>query len=187
MAGPGFCRPRVIVFFSYIGFDAVSTAAQEAKNPTRSVPIGIMASLLICTVLYILMSGVMTGLIPYPQLNDAAPVAVALAAHPQLAWLRDWVLFGALAGLTSVILVMMLAQARIFLSMSHHGLLPPLFGKVHPRFRTPHVAHRRDRHRGRDRRRTAPRGSLGGAGVHRHADRLRRRMRWRIGVAANAP
>jgi basic amino acid/polyamine antiporter, APA family len=129
-----------VVFFSYIGFDAVSTAAQEAKNPTRNVPIGILASLLICTVLYILMSGVMTGLIPYPLLNDAAPVAVALAAHPQLNWLRDWVLFGALAGLTSVILVMMLAQARIFLSMARHGLLPPVIGKVHPRYRTPHVA-----------------------------------------------
>jgi APA family basic amino acid/polyamine antiporter len=136
----GLLRASGIVFFSYIGFDAVSTAAQEAKNPTRNVPIGILASLLICTVLYILMSGVMTGLIPYPLLNDAAPVAVALGAHPQLAWLRNFVIVGALAGLTSVILVMMLAQARIFLSMSRHGLLPPMFGKVHPRFRTPHVA-----------------------------------------------
>ena len=88
----GILQASGIVFFSYIGFDAVSTAAQEAKNPTRSVPIGILASLLICTVLYILMSGVMTGLIPYPQLNDAAPVAVALGAHPQLAWLRIWVI-----------------------------------------------------------------------------------------------
>jgi basic amino acid/polyamine antiporter, APA family len=136
----GILRASGIVFFSYIGFDAVSTAAQEAKNPTRTVPLGIMASLLICTVLYILMSGVMTGLIPYPLLNDAAPVAVALGAHPQLDWLRVWVIVGALAGLTSVILVLMLAQARIFLSMARHGLLPPMFGKVHPRFRTPHVA-----------------------------------------------
>ena len=136
----GILRASGIVFFSYIGFDAVSTAAQEAKNPTRNVPIGILASLLICTVLYILMSGVMTGLIPYPLLNDAAPVAVALGAHPQLAWLRLFVIIGALAGLTSVILVMMLAQARIFLAMARHGLLPPMFGKIHPRFRTPHVA-----------------------------------------------
>jgi basic amino acid/polyamine antiporter, APA family len=136
----GVLRASGIVFFAYIGFDAVSTAAQEAKNPARDMPIGILGSLLICTVLYILMSAVLTGLMPYPQLNDAAPVAVALGAHPQLGWLRDWVLFGALAGLTSVILVLILGQARIFLSMSQHGLLPPFFGKVHPRFRTPHVA-----------------------------------------------
>ena len=136
----GILRASGIVFFAYIGFDAVSTAAQEAKNPARDMPIGILGSLLICTVLYILMSAVLTGLLPYPLLNDAAPVAVALGAHPQLAWLRDWVTIGALAGLTSVILVMMLAQARIFLAMSRHGLLPPFFGKVHPRFRTPHIA-----------------------------------------------
>ena len=136
----GILRASGIVFFSYIGFDAVSTAAQEARNPGRNMPIGILGSLLICTVLYILMSAVLTGLMPYPLLNDAAPVAVAMGAHPPLAWLRVWVIIGALAGLTSVILVMMLAQARIFLSMSRHGLLPPLFGKVHPRFRTPHVA-----------------------------------------------
>ena len=136
----GILRASGIVFFSYIGFDAVSTAAQEAKNPARNMPIGILGSLLICTVLYILMSAVLTGLLPYPLLDDAAPVAVALGAHPQLAWLRDWVIVGALAGLTSVILVMMLAQARIFLAMSHHGLLPPLLGRVHPRFRTPYVA-----------------------------------------------
>jgi APA family basic amino acid/polyamine antiporter len=136
----GVLRASGIVFFSYIGFDAVSTAAQEAKNPARNMPIGILGSLLICTVLYILMSGVLTGLMPYPLLNDAAPVAVALGAHPQLAWLRDWVTVGALAGLTSVVLVMMLAQARIFLSMSRHGLLPPFFSKVHPRYRTPYIS-----------------------------------------------
>lgn len=136
----GILRASGIVFFSYIGFDAVSTAAQEAKNPARNMPIGILGSLLICTVLYILMSGVLTGLVPYLQLDDAAPVAVALAAHPQLSWLLPWVIIGALAGLTSVILVMMLAQARIFLAMSRHGLLPAAFGKVHPRFRTPHIA-----------------------------------------------
>ena len=136
----GVLRAAGIVFFSYIGFDAVSTAAQEAKNPARNMPIGILGSLLICTVLYILMSGVLTGLLPYPLLNDAAPVAVALGSHPQLAWLRVWVIIGALAGLTSVILVLMLAQARIFLAMAHHGLLPPAIGRVHPKFRTPYIA-----------------------------------------------
>ena len=136
----GVLRASGIIFFSYIGFDAVSTAAQEARNPKRDVPIGLLGSLVICTVLYILMSGVLTGLEPYPLLNDAAPVAVALGAHPGLAWLRIWVIVGALAGLTSVILVLMLAQARIFLSMAHHGLIPPAFGRIHPRFKTPSVA-----------------------------------------------
>ncbi len=136
----GVLRASGIIFFAYIGFDAVSTAAQEARHPQRDMPIGILGSLLICTLLYILMSAVLTGLVPYPQLNDAAPVAVALQAHPALNWLTSWVIVGALAGLTSVILVMILAQARIFLTMASHGLIPPAFGKVHPKFRTPHVA-----------------------------------------------
>jgi len=136
----GILRASGIIFFAYIGFDAVSTAAQEAKNPQRDMPIGILGSLIICTILYILMSAVLTGLVPYPQLNDAAPVVVALQAHPQLQWLKIWVIIGALAGLTSVILVMILAQARIFLTMAQHGLLPPSFAKVHPQYRTPHVA-----------------------------------------------
>ncbi|HTV50063.1 MAG TPA: amino acid permease [Steroidobacteraceae bacterium] len=136
----GILRASGIIFFSYIGFDAVSTAAQEARNPARDLPIGILGSLLICTLLYVAMSAVLTGLLPYPKLNDAAPVAVALQAHPALNWLTGWVILGALAGLTSVILVMMLAQARIFLSMAHHGLLPPLFAAIHPRYRTPHWA-----------------------------------------------
>ena len=136
----GIIRASGIIFFAYIGFDAVSTAAQEAKNPSRDMPIGILGSLVICTLLYILMSAVLTGLVPFPQLNDAAPVAVALQAHPGLNWLTPLVVVGAIAGLTSVILVMILAQARIFLSMAGHGLLPPAFGKVHPVYRTPHVA-----------------------------------------------
>jgi APA family basic amino acid/polyamine antiporter len=136
----GILRASGIIFFAYIGFDAVSTAAQEAKNPQRDMPIGILGSLIICTILYILMSAVLTGLVPYPQLNDAAPVVVALQAHPQLQWLKIWVIVGALAGLTSVILVMILAQARIFLTMAQHGLLPPSFAKVHPQYRTPHIA-----------------------------------------------
>ncbi|HEX2583704.1 MAG TPA: amino acid permease [Steroidobacteraceae bacterium] len=136
----GVMRAAPIIFFAYIGFDAVSTAAQEAKNPRRDVPIGILASLLICTVLYILMSGVLTGLMPYLQLNDAAPVATALMAHPELKWLVNWVIVGALAGLSSVILCMMLAQTRIFYSMAKDGLIFKSLGNVHEKFKTPHVA-----------------------------------------------
>ena len=136
----GVLRASGIIFFAYIGFDAVSTAAQEAKNPSRDMPIGILGGLLICTLLYILMSGVLTGMMPYQKLNDAAPVAIALQSHPGLNWLTVWVIVGALAGLTSVILVMILAQARIFLSMSRHGLLPAFFSSCHPTFKTPHIA-----------------------------------------------
>jgi APA family basic amino acid/polyamine antiporter len=133
----GIIRASGIIFFAYIGFDAVSTAAQEAKNPQKDVPTGILASLIICTILYVLMSGVLTGMLEYPKLNDAAPVAAALEAHPQLRWLSIPVIFGALAGLTSVILVMMLAQSRIFYSMSRDGLLPPAFRACHPQWQTP--------------------------------------------------
>jgi APA family basic amino acid/polyamine antiporter len=136
----GVLRASSVIFFAYVGFDAVSTAAQEAKNPQRDVSFGLMAGLLICTLLYILMSGVLTGLLPYTQLNDAAPVAVALDAHPELRWLSSWVIFGALMGLTSVILVLVLGQARIMLAMARDGLLPQSIGSVHPRFRTPHLA-----------------------------------------------
>ena len=136
----GVLRAAGIIFFAYIGFDAVSTAAQEAKNPARDMPIGILGGLIICTLLYILMSAVLTGMVPYQMLNDAAPVAVALQTHAQLNWLTIWVVVGALAGLTSVILVMILGQARIFLSMARHGLLPPFFSACHPTFKTPHVA-----------------------------------------------
>jgi basic amino acid/polyamine antiporter, APA family len=133
----GIIRASGIIFFAYIGFDAVSTAAQEAKNPQRDVPFGILASLIICTILYVLMSAVLTGMLEYPKLNDAAPVATALEAHEGLRWLSIPVIFGALAGLTSVILVMMLAQSRIFYSMSRDGLLPPAFRACHPEWKTP--------------------------------------------------
>jgi APA family basic amino acid/polyamine antiporter len=136
----GVLQAAAIIFFAYIGFDGVSTVAQEAKNPARGMPIGILGSLGVCTVLYILMSGVMTGLVPYQQLNDAAPVAVALEAHQQLRWLTSWVIWGALFGLTSVIITMIIPQARIWLTMARDGLLPERLGAVHPRFRTPHVA-----------------------------------------------
>jgi APA family basic amino acid/polyamine antiporter len=136
----GILRASGVIFFAYIGFDAVSTAAQEARNPSRDMPFGILMGLTICTLLYILMAGTLTGLMPYRELNDAAPVALAMEAHPELHWLSVWVIIGAIAGLTSVILVMILAQSRILLAMSQDGLLPPALGRVHPHFRTPHVA-----------------------------------------------
>ena len=130
-----------VIFFAYIGFDAVSTAAQEAKNPQRDLPIGIMASLAVCTVLYILMALVMTGMVPYAQLDVAEPVYVALeAAGPSLAWLKYASTVGAIAGLASVVLVMLMAQPRIFYAMSRDGLLPPMFGRVHSKFKTPWLA-----------------------------------------------
>jgi APA family basic amino acid/polyamine antiporter len=128
-----------IIFFAYIGFDAVSTAAQEAKNPQRDMPIGILGSLVICTVLYVVVSAVLTGMVPYGDLNTPAPVALALDRHPELSWLSVLIKVGAIAGITSVILVMVLGQPRIFYAMSRDGLLPPFFRRVHPKFKTPYV------------------------------------------------
>jgi APA family basic amino acid/polyamine antiporter len=136
----GVLRAAGVVFFAYIGFDAVSTAAQEAKNPQRDMPIGILGSLLICTILYILMALVMTGLAHYTDLNVPHPVFVAIEkAGPALAWMRPIINIGAIAGLASVVLVMLMGQPRIFFSMSRDGLLPPVFGKVHPKFQTPYI------------------------------------------------
>ncbi|MBX9928903.1 MAG: amino acid permease [Gemmatimonadaceae bacterium] len=133
----GVLRAAPVVFFAYIGFDAVSTAAQEAKNPQRDLPIGMIASLLICTVLYILMSLVMTGLAPFAKLGVAHPVSAAIAEVPQLKWLENLVNIGAVAGLSSVVLVMLMGQPRIFYTMAKDGLLPPIFGRVHPKYKTP--------------------------------------------------
>ena len=134
----GIVRGAAVVFFAYIGFDAVSTAAQEAKNPQRDMPIGILASLAICTVLYILVSLVLTGIVPFRLLNVADPIAVGIDATG-MAWLRPIIKMGAIAGLSSVILVMLLAQPRIFYAMARDGLLPRTFARIHPKFRTPHV------------------------------------------------
>jgi APA family basic amino acid/polyamine antiporter len=127
-----------VVFFAYIGFDAVSTAAQEAKNPQRDMPIGIIGSLLICTVLYILVSGIATGVMSYRDLDVPDPIAV-VADHAGMGWMSSLIKLGAIAGLSSVILVMLLGQSRIFWTMADDGLLPPFVSRVHPRFRTPWI------------------------------------------------
>jgi APA family basic amino acid/polyamine antiporter len=134
----GILRGAGVVFFAYIGFDAVSTAAQEAKNPQRDMPIGILASLAICTLLYIAVALVLTGVVPHSKLNVPDPMAVGIDATG-LVWLSPFVKLGAIAGLSSVILVLLLGQPRVFYAMSRDGLLPPFFGRIHPRFKTPHV------------------------------------------------
>ena len=137
----GIVRGAGVIFFAYIGFDAVSTAAQESKNPQRDMPIALLGSLGICTVLYISVSLVLTGIVNYTQLNVGAPIAVAVSTlGPSLAWLEYFIKIGATAGLSSVILVMLLGQPRIFYTMSKDGLLPPVFSAVHPKFRTPWIA-----------------------------------------------
>ena len=127
-----------IVFFAYIGFDAVSTAAQEAKNPQKDMPIGIIGSLLICTVLYIIVSGIATGVMSYKELNVPDPIAVA-ADRAGLGWMSSLIKLGAIAGLSSVILVMLLGQSRVFWTMSRDGLLPQFVNKIHPKFQTPYI------------------------------------------------
>jgi basic amino acid/polyamine antiporter, APA family len=137
----GVLRGAGVIFFAYIGFDAVSTAAQEAKNPQRDMPIGILGSLGISTILYILVAIVLTGIVSYKTLNVADPVAVGVDAMGKgMFWLRPIVKIAAIAGLSSVILVMLMGQPRIFFSMSKDGLLPPVFSKVHPKFKTPYVS-----------------------------------------------
>jgi APA family basic amino acid/polyamine antiporter len=128
-----------IVFFAYIGFDAASTTAEEAKNPQRDLPIGIIASLAISTVLYILAAVVITGMAPYTELNRSAPFAYAFSSH-QVHWATAIVSAGAIAGITSVLLVSLLAQPRIFFSLSRDGLLPKGISTVHPRFKTPYIS-----------------------------------------------
>ncbi len=126
------------VFFAYIGFDAVSTAAEESVNPKRDMPLGIVGSLAICTVLYIIVAAILTGIVPYTHLNVPQPVAYAID-QIGLPWASALISLGAIAGLTTVLLVMMFGQTRVFFAMSRDGLLPAFFSKVHPKFRTPWV------------------------------------------------
>jgi len=147
----GVLRGAGVIFFAYIGFDAVSTSAQEARDPQRDMPRGILGSLAICTVLFVLVSGVMVGVVPYKQmLNQPAPLVIAIEAAASRAAGTPWaplmnslsvlLTVGAVAALSSVMVVMMLAQPRIFLAMSKDGLLPPWAGVIHPRFKTPHIS-----------------------------------------------
>ena len=145
----GVLRAAGVIFFAYIGFDAVSTAAQEAKNPQKDMPIGILGSLVVCTILYVLVSAVIVGLVPYTSLGVAAPMAVAIDAAKAQAAGTAWagifnimpflVKLGAIAGLSSVMVVMLLGQTRVFFSMANDGLMPPWANRVHPKFRTPHI------------------------------------------------
>jgi APA family basic amino acid/polyamine antiporter len=133
----GMLAGAAMIFFAYIGFDAVSTQSEEARNPQRDVPIGIIASLIICTILYIAVASILTGMVRYDKLNHDAPVSDAFA-QVGLPWAQFLIAIGALTGITSVLLVMTLSQPRVLLAMARDGLLPPgFFASVHPRFKTP--------------------------------------------------
>ncbi len=135
----GIVSGAAIVFFAYIGFDAVTTAAEESRRPERDMPIGILGSLGVCTLLYLAVSGVVTGMIPVDQVDKTAPLASAFLERGR-SFAAGLISVGAIVGLTSVLLVLLLGQSRIFFAMSRDGLLPPLFSRVHPRFRTPHLS-----------------------------------------------
>jgi APA family basic amino acid/polyamine antiporter len=135
----GVMRGASVVFFAYIGFDAVSTAAQEARLPQRDVPIGILGSLVICTILYIAVAAVATGVVPYKELGVPDPIALAMD-HTGITWISWAVKFGALAGLTTAMLVLLFGQTRVFYAMAQDGLLPPLFAKLHHAWRTPAIS-----------------------------------------------
>jgi APA family basic amino acid/polyamine antiporter len=138
MGWTGIMKGGAVIFFAYIGFDAVSTAAEEVVDPARDLPRGILVSLLICTVLYILVAGVLTGMVPAARIDVNAPLASAFVIRGLNA-VSGVISLGAVAGLTSVLLVMLLGQSRVFFAMSRDGLLPPAFSLVHPRFRTPYI------------------------------------------------
>lgn len=136
----GILRGAGVVFYAYLGFDALSTAAQEVKNPQKSMPRGILISLLTCAILYIAVTAVLTGIVNYKELNDDAPIALAVDRVPSLEWLRPFIKLGAIAGLSSVILVMMMGQSRIYYAISKDGLLPSYFSRIHNKRRVPHIA-----------------------------------------------
>ena len=135
----GIFRGASIIFFAYIGFDQISTSAEEARNPSKDLPLGIIASLLVCTVLYILVTAVLTGIVPYTQLNVASPVSHALILIG-LNTAGSIISIGAICGLTTVLIVLLYGQSRIFFSMARDGLLPGFFSRIHPRFRTPYLS-----------------------------------------------
>lgn len=134
----GIVRAAAVISFAYVGFEAVSTAAQEARNPQRDIPIGILGSLAVCTLLYMAVAAVLTGIVPYTTLNVPDPIAVAVDAL-HIDWLSFIIKIGAVTGLFSVMLVLLYGQTRIFYAMSKDGLLPPVFSKIHPKFQTPHL------------------------------------------------
>ena len=135
---PGIITAAATIFFAYIGFEAVSTAGAESRNPAKDMPIGILGSLIICTILYILTSAVLVGIVPYTDLNDPAPIAKAVN-QIGLPWFAVLVKIGAIAGLSSVMLVLLYGQTRIFYTMARDGLIPPVFARVHPRFKRPWI------------------------------------------------
>jgi APA family basic amino acid/polyamine antiporter len=142
----GILSGAAVVFFAYIGFDAVSTTAEEARNPKRDMPIGIIGSLVVCTIIYGIVAAVFTGMVPYPALKNALateqaePLTLAMKYVSMPNWMIGIVAFGSVVAHTAVLLVFQLGQPRIFFAMSRDGLLPPLFAKVHPRFKTPHIS-----------------------------------------------
>ncbi len=180
----GIHQGAAIVFFAYIGFDAISTAAEETKNPQRNMPIGILGGLAICTVIYVIVGIVATGLVPYQQLKAADPLARALEVAG-LPMASSFVAFGAVVSLTAVLLVFQYGQPRIFLAMARDGLLPAWASKIHPKYRTPHVttvltglvvaARRAGRRRERDLR----------SDQHRNAVRVRDRLHRRARAASH--
>ncbi len=135
----GIMAGAALVFFAYIGFDSVTTAAEESRHPERDMPIGILGSLAICTLLYIAVSAIVTGMVPLSEIDRAAPLAAAFRSV-DFDFAANLISLGAIVGLPSVLLVLLLGQSRIFFAMSRDGLLPPFFGRIHPRFRTPHVS-----------------------------------------------